>query len=123
MNVLTPQDRANEVAVLMKKQMAIGGSGLNLKLRRAGRMLPRHVRRDARVLADAAALSGNPKLQRFVDSTQVEKAHKNCVRYLNNFDKSKHRTDTLVSILSGVAAGLLIPAGLFVTVLVWRGYL
>lgn len=123
MNVLTPQDRANEVAVLMKKQMAIGGSGLSLKLRRAGRLLPRHVRKDARVLADAAAFSENPKLHRFVDSSQLEKSHANCVRYLKQFDKSKRRTDTLMSVLSGAAVGILIPAGLFVTVLVWRGYL
>lgn len=123
MNVLSPQDRADEVAILMKKQMAIGGAGLALKLRRAGRLLPRHVRKDAQVLADAAELSENPKLRRMVDMAQIEKSHANCVKYLNKFDKSKRRMDTFLSVVAGMAFGLLIALGLFVTLLVWRGYL
>lgn len=123
MSLLTPQDRANQVATLMKKQLAVGGSGLDLKLRRGGRLLPRFVRKDAQYLADAALVSKNPKLRGLVDSGRVKKTHTNCVKHLKRVDKSKRRQDVFLSILRGIALGVLIPAALFTTVLIWRGYL
>ncbi|MEY8096971.1 hypothetical protein AB9F29_06070 [Falsihalocynthiibacter sp. S25ZX9] len=123
MNSRPPRDCADEVATLLKKQLSVGGTGLDGKLRRGGRLLPRHVRKDAEFLASAAAASQNPKLQRFVDSGRVEKSYENCLKHLKGIDKSKRRTDVFLSVLSGVALGILIPAALFTTVLVWRGYL
>ena len=123
MNPLSPEESAAEVALQMKKQLGVGGSGLEAKLKRAGRKLPRHVRKDAEFLAKTARLSVKPKLQNVVDRNHVEKARDNCLKYLKSVDQKRRRTDVLLGVLSGVALGVLIPVGLFTTVLVWRGYL
>jgi hypothetical protein len=123
MSMISPQDRADEVANLMKAKMAIGGTGLATKLRRGGRKLPRHVRREASYLIEAAALCQNPKFLARVDHTKVNRAHTACVKYLETVDPSSRRVDAFMSVLAGVALAVLIPAGLFVTALVLRGYL
>ncbi|WP_380057250.1 hypothetical protein ACFE33_04050 [Falsihalocynthiibacter sp. SS001] len=123
MSSLSPQECADDVAHHMKKKLSVGGAGLHKKLRRGGRLLPRYVRRDAETLIEAATLSEHPKLARIVDQSRVQRAHASCMRYLKKADNSDRRKGLWLGILGGVAWAFLIPAGAFITVLVWRGYL
>ncbi|MFD2441770.1 hypothetical protein ACFSS8_19765 [Paracoccus kondratievae] len=77
---------ADEVAGLMAARF--GGvrrgqhADLGSMLRKRGGALPRRLRREARVLADADLKAGQPKLARQVDFEQLERAHKALVSYL-----------------------------------------
>jgi hypothetical protein len=123
MSMISPQDRADEVANLMKAKMSIGGVGLDTKLRRGGRQLPRHVRREARYLIEAAALCENPKFLPMVDHSKVNRAHRACMLYLEGLNPNTRRVNLLLAVLCGIALATLIPAGLLIATLVQRGYL
>ena len=116
------QNRADHLAAMMEERLGIRGPGLRAKLRRAGRLLPTHVRRDAMVLVDALQYAGNPKLARRLDAAAIDRACRNVEEYLSVIDPQERRVKRLLAVLSSAAVAVLATAAMTVTVLVWRGY-
>jgi hypothetical protein len=98
--VLNAGDWADEIAKGLEKRLGIRGQGLEAKLARAGRSLPRWVRRDGAVLAEAARLSASPKLAKRVDPARVAKAHASVSRYLADQDPRERRKDKVLALLA-----------------------
>ena len=117
------QEKATEVADLMKERLNVRGKDLATKLRHTGRMMPKRIKREAQFLADASALAENPKLSRMIDPERVETAHRACVGFLEGVDVADRRKGVVLGILGSVTLALVVISALVITVLVWRGYI
>lgn len=116
-------DRADQLASLIEERLGIRGHGLEVKLRRAGRALPRYVRREAKVIADAEQLSANPKLMRRVDLSGLDKSYRKCESWLKSVDPNERRKTRALSFLATNAFNLLVISGAFIAWMVWSGNL
>ncbi|MFN3936581.1 MAG: hypothetical protein ACK4KW_03285 [Gemmobacter sp.] len=123
MGAASVQQMADRVAQLMEDRLRIRGNGLAEKLRRGGRALPRRVRREAEYLAEVAALARHPKVQTMLDDTRIAEAYDTCIRHLNEIGAFDRFMGRLLGVTGSILFGLLVTAGLFVAVLVWRGFL
>ena len=116
------QQMADRLAGLMEQRLKVSGSGLDEKLRRGGRRLPRHVRTAAQTVADASVLAQNPKLLSRIDQEAVAKAYDIAVRYLTRLDAKDRRIGAILNFAASVAFSLLVVAALVFAVLRWRGF-
>jgi hypothetical protein len=123
MSVTTVQQMADRVAGLMEERLRVRGKTLADKLRRGGRLLPRKVRREAEYLAEVAHLAQHPKVQTMLDDARIAAAYDICIRHLREVGAKERMIAMVLGITGSVAFGLLVLAGLFIAVLVWRGYL
>ncbi len=122
MSAITIQQMADRVAGLMEERLGVRGRGLDEKLRKGGRLLPRAVRAKAMVLAGLAAQAQNPKLLTQINMEDVAGAYDTCVKYLGTINPGGRRTGILLGMASSIAFSLLVVAVLVIGVLVWRGY-
>lgn len=123
MSAVTIQQMADRVAGLMEQRLSIRGTGLEAKLRKGGRLLPRKVRTAAAGLAQAATMAQSAKLLMQIDDEVVAQNYDICVRHLGGVDVSDRRRGAAVGVASSIAFSLLVVAGLVLAVLVWRGLL
>ncbi len=117
------EQRARRLADLLHRKLGVGGRGLEARLRRARRRLPRHIRREVDLLAEAVRLQGNPQLARRNDPARLEAAFRAVESHLDGLDKWQRRKDAALSLLTVNAFNLLVVAALLVAVLRWRGLL
>ncbi|MCX7645293.1 MAG: hypothetical protein N2Z62_08375 [Rhodobacteraceae bacterium] len=112
---------AAELSVLLERKLGLRGGGLEAQVRRAGRLLPRRVRRAALEIAEAERREGNPRLARQTDPARVARAFAEVERHLKAVDPAARRTALVLGILGSIALGLLALFAAVVTVLVLRG--
>ncbi|WP_226779423.1 hypothetical protein [Oceaniglobus trochenteri] len=120
---MTPEQQAQDIADLIGARLGIGGQGLERKVRRAGRLLPRRIRREAGVLIEGAKLSAHPKLSRMVDPAAQKQAYRDCKRFLEQIDGSERIIRFVLGIVTANAFNFLAVSAALIAVLVWRGYL
>ena len=114
---------AERVSQLMEDRLDVRGRDLPAKLRDGGSQLPRKLRHEAAMLAEAADLARNPKLLPRLDRVRLARAHDALTRHLSRLGRSERRRDALRGIATSVVLSLLLVAALFVATLVWRGFL
>lgn len=111
------------LAQLMEERLDVRGADFTAKVRRAGRMLPRHVREAANLLVRALPLMEHPHLSRQMNPTDLAAAADVIEAYLLDVNPWDRRRGIAVGWLSGLAFSLLLlGAGVFL-MLLWRGYL
>lgn len=98
------------------------GRDLAQALRRAGRRLPRSVRKRGVALMRAETLAHNPKTARQIDAEAVERDFEAVRTYLVSLDVVELRKSRILSVTAAVAANLLAVAVMFVVWLWWGGY-
>lgn len=123
MTTTSVQQMADRVAALMEEHMKVSGKGLADKLRRSGRLLPRKLRVEARVLAEAEEQARHPHLRIRIDMARVSEAYDGLCRHLTALNRWQRRRVAILNLLGSVAFNLLVVAALLIAVLVWRGYL
>jgi len=123
MDVGATESRAEEVFSLMGERLSVGGRDLAARTRKAGRRLPRRIRREAQYLAEAAKLAQNPKLARMVDPGRVAHAHATCLRHLQSIDGAERRRAYTLGVLGSIGFAVFFVGAAFIAVLVWREYL
>lgn len=111
-----------EVSALLESKLRVRAPTLGGQVRKAGRRLPRGVRRDATFLAQSIALTDNPKLARMVDAGKMRQAHTNVVRHLEAIDVSRQRRTAALNMIASIAFAILFTAILVLFVLVQRGF-
>lgn len=111
-----------EIQALLEEKLHARGRTLAAQLRKVGRLLPRHVRRDATYLAQSVALTDNPKLARMVDAKKINRAHANVVAHLNTINVTERRVTAALNLIASIAFVLLVTAALVLFVLVQRGF-
>ncbi len=114
--------QVTELRVLLDEKLGVRGRTLAIQIRKAGRLLPRHVRRDATYIAQSVALTDNPKLARMVDNAKLQRAHANVVAYLNSINVTERRVTAALNLAASIAFALLVTAVLVLFVLVQRGF-
>lgn len=76
---MTPQQLDPQIDIirdLLASQLRIKGKSLDQQIKRAGRLLPRKVRAEAKFLVQANLLIQNPKLARMINEDRVGQALK-----------------------------------------------
>lgn len=117
------QTHSASLADLFEKKLKIRGNGLEAKLRRAGRRLPRNVRREAERLVAAERYAGHPRLMMQLDMAQLQAAHARCERYAKGVDLTRRRKDRALNIAAAIAFNLLVVSAAFIWYLTWAGHL
>lgn len=123
MSAANIQQMAADVADLIDARLKVGGATLAEKLRRGGKRLPRHVRREAAYLAEVAQNARVPKLMVQIDQARAVHAYDACLRHLKPLGAGERRKALAMQIVTGIGAGVFITGVLILLVLVWRGYL
>ncbi len=121
MSAVTIQQMADRVAGLMEQKLQVGGKGLAVKVRKAGRRLPKNVRVAAEALVQATDMAKSARLMHQIDDALVAEAYDICLKYLGGVDAADRRKGMLVGVGASIAFSLLVVAGLVLAVLVWRG--
>ncbi|MEZ5714113.1 MAG: hypothetical protein R3D85_02395 [Paracoccaceae bacterium] len=102
-------------------KLGLRRGSLSARARKAGRRLPRAVRRDAELIGQAGLLAAHPKLRKRVDAPAVAAAHRRVAEHLDGIDRGERRMNLLLGLLAGLVANLILLALLTVAVLKWRG--
>ncbi|MFG5383084.1 hypothetical protein [Yoonia sp. R2-816] len=111
-----------EIRTLMETQMWVKGRDLRAQTRRAGRRLPRRIRRDLKFLIDAEKINANPKLGRMVDDKRAARAHANIVAHLKAMNPRAALWTLVLNIAASVALALIVIFVVVLYVLVQRGF-
>jgi hypothetical protein len=119
---LTMQQMVDEVSAALDAKLRVRGRTLEAQVRKAGRLLPRGVKRDATYLMKAAPLAANPKLARMVDMTKAKQAHRNVLAFLEGFDLGARRRTAALNLVASIAFALMVTGILLLFVLVQRGF-
>ena len=112
----------SEIRILMEKQLRVKGRDLQQQTRRAGRRLPRKVRRDLAFLIKSEKIGQNPKLSRMLDNEKLRKAHANIVQHLEKLDPREALFNMILGIVASIALMLIVVFVVLLYVLVKRGY-
>lgn len=110
-----------DLAHLVAQKLGVSGAGLDKARRRAGRLLPRWVRRDLSWLATQEAMAGHPRLRMQIDTARVAKVAGRVARHLETIDPKERAKDRWLGLAAVIAFNFLLVAALVIAVLAWRG--
>lgn len=122
MNPQTLHQMSARVAQLMEERLKARGTGLRAKLARRGRTLPRKLRAEAALLADAEEKSLSPKLARQIDMERVSLAYDALVHHLKPIGAGERRMSFVVNLAATVVLVVLVTGAALLGFMVWRGY-
>lgn len=115
--------RAERLANLIEEKLGVRGKGLQAKLGRGGRKLPRAVREAGEQLLLAQRMAANPKLARQVDYDRINASCDVAERMLGRIDPWERRKTQGINWLAGNAFNLIVVLALVVALIAWRGLL
>jgi hypothetical protein len=113
--------KAETLRKALHAKLSIKGRSFDAAVRRAGRLLPRRIRRQAAVITKALVLGGHPKLMRMVDQKAVDLAVKDITSYLAGIDPADRRRAWWLKWTGLNVLNVLIVGAGFVVWLVWFG--
>lgn len=113
--------RLDKIAALMEERLGIRGDGFEAKVARAGRLLPRRLRREGALIVEARALATHPKLARRVDDRRLRRAARAFERYLTRVDAGERRVTRWINWAAGNALNIVLVLALALAVIAWRG--
>lgn len=123
--MITDKDMAaksRKLRGLMQQKLDVRGRDLRQSLRRAGRRLPKAVRKRGAALMRAEMLAHNPKTAQQVDADAVERDYEYVRAHLASIDVNEMRKTRVLSVTGTVVANLIVVGVLFIVWLWWRGY-
>ena len=120
---LTLDARTERLRDALDKALGVKGRTLAAALRKAGRRLPKQVRKQADVVVRAQAIDGHPKLRRTIDMAAVARAETDILTHLKTIDRADLRRGRLLGLAGVIVFNLIVVVALFVAWLVWSGHL
>lgn len=115
------QSQVDEIRKLMETRLRIRGKTLAQQVRKAGRLLPCNMRRDATYLAQAETVMAHPKLSRMVDGVKARQSHARLSEFLAKIDPKDRAKGKLLGWLGSISLIAIVVFIGVVTVLVQRG--
>lgn len=112
---------AQKISVLFEERMRLKGPNLERQVYKAGRNLPRKLRKDAHVVLQALQVADHPKLSRMINRVQFDKAARNLIAHLSAIDPRDVAIGRLLTFLGKVSAVLIVGFVLVVWFLWSRG--
>ncbi|MGR3454373.1 hypothetical protein [Pseudooceanicola sp.] len=116
-------DEARQLEELLDRGFGTGGQGLATALRKAGRRLPRRIRRAGQAVVQAEMMAGHPKLVRQIDRRRLGQEAARLRSYLEEIDPKARRIDMALTILRSLALNALLLGALLLALAHWRGWL
>lgn len=117
------EQKTSALQHLLEERLGVRGRDLPQALRRAGRRLPRHIRRKAGVVQRSAHLAGHPKVARQISRDEVTRAYAQVTAHLRGIDPAERRKTRLLRLAAAIAFNLIVVSVGFIAYLWWRGYL
>ncbi|WP_299676498.1 hypothetical protein [uncultured Roseobacter sp.] len=105
----------------LETHLGVKGRSLAQQIKRAGRRLPRRLRVQAGMLAQAEAAAGNPRLLRQLDEARLTRALDALSAYLAGIDRAEARRTRMISIAAVIAFNLILLFTAVVVLLRLRG--
>ncbi|MDW3225067.1 MAG: hypothetical protein R8G34_19635 [Paracoccaceae bacterium] len=115
------ETKALSLQSALEKHLGVKGRTLQQSLRRAGRRLPKRLRGQAALVAQAQDLQGNIKLTRQFDVSAIEHAYTEVSEYLAKIDRSDARRARVISVLAVLAFNFILMFAAIVIYLRMRG--
>jgi hypothetical protein len=112
--------RAGVLTEKMAEGLGVKGRTLEQSAAKAGHWLPRRIRHEIAVIAEARALRGHPKLERRIDEARIDRACRQTATYLDGLDPAARRRRAALDMLSLIAFRLFVVLALVIAVLIWR---
>ena len=116
-------ERVNQIRELMRQKLGVRGRSFSAALAKANRRLPRSLRKDGRLLADALPMAEHPKLRQTLDMRRLEGAAASLQAHLEAVDMADRRKGWILGVLGTIAFNLLVLSAIALGLLIWRGYL
>ena len=107
---------------LLETKLGVRSRSWRQALKRAGRRLPRGMRRQGDILLKAEKLAQNPKLARQLRPVEVNAAYTAIADHLEAIDVADRRKGWWLSLAGSLATNILLVIGLVLLILWWRGY-
>ena len=114
-------DPVTELEQLLRDRLGTRGRSLGVKLRRAGRRLPRYARNAGRRITSAQTKLAHPKLARLVDQAALDRDMTVLRDTLKDIDPKERRKDAVLSVLGSVVLNLILLGAVILAFLWWRG--
>ena len=115
------ETRIAAITALMHAKLGARGASLRAALRQAGRRLPRRIRGQARLLAEAEPFAHHPRLRLTLDAAALARAAGAVEAHLDAIDLADRRKGWWLGMLGGMAFNMLAFFALLVALLRWRG--
>lgn len=112
--------RAGVLTEKMAEGLGVKGRTLEQCAAKAGRWIPRRIRDEIAVIAEARALQGHPKLERRIDDARIGQAYRHTASYLDGLDLAARRRRAALDMVSLIAFRLFVALCLVIAVLIWR---
>ncbi|GAA6206932.1 hypothetical protein NBRC116601_02250 [Cognatishimia sp. WU-CL00825] len=108
---------------LIHRKFGIDSDDLPKAMRKIGRRLPKSAHKNAKILHTSLQKTAHPKLIMQVNQVETLTAVEALLTTLQAYDPKERRWGLILNTLASMAFNLLLVFGIFVVVLVWRGYL
>lgn len=112
---------AAALSTALERRLGVKGRTLAQQVKRAGRRLPKRIRTQAQLVAQAEAVSGNPRLLRQLGDAAVAQACADVTEHLAGIDRAEARRARLISILAVLAFNFILLFTAVVVFLRMRG--
>lgn len=113
--------RVKSLEQLMQSQLGVRARTLEKAFARAGRRLPKRIRRAGKVITDAQAVHQHPKLARLHDPKALNTAFADVTAHLQALDPADRRKGAMLGVLGGLVFNLIVLLAAIVVLLLWQG--
>ncbi len=114
-------DQSTALSKAFGKRLGVGGATLSDRLGRAGRDVPKSVRREAATLIEAEAMLAHPKLRRQVDPRKLDRAYRVSSSWLGGVNRSERRIDRVLGLIAVNVVNIGLLAAGVAAFAMWRG--
>ncbi|MEP2641176.1 hypothetical protein [Roseobacter sp.] len=112
-----------QLSAILDRRLAIKGPAFADQIRRAVRLLPRHLRPQAQLVQQAVDLGGQPRALRQLDEARVARACEELSVYFEGLDLAQMRRTRILSVLAAIVFNLLVVFTALVVFLRVYGYI
>ncbi len=117
------KDQANGLAEYMASQLRVKGDTLADVTAKAGRRLPKHLRREAEKISAAETLTQHPRLERLVDEKALLRSERKLRKFLDRQDPKAVRRGEVLDFLAKIGFVVFVIAVVLFYLLTTSGYL
>lgn len=116
------KEQADALAEHMSAQLRVKGDTLADVTARAGRRLPKHLRREAEKISAAEALTQHPRLERLVDEKALKRSERKLRKFLDRQDPKAVRRGEFLDFLTKIGLVVFVVALALFYYLTTSGY-
>lgn len=112
--------RVKRLERLLGRELGLSSGDLPTRVARARRKLPRAIKQDMLKVAEAAHLSGHPRIAPQIDRRAVDKAYGRALMHLRGPEMADLRKGRWLGAVGALTVNLFLVFALVFGVLVWR---